>query len=242
MFPLALTSLSFSLRLFQKAFSERLKQTLGLTPEHVSVLKVDPCSPTLLLDKDSNMSESIVVTPKSAPDDSDDIRLPIGLSSEDADEEAGAEDNDEGLPAVYLTGKELEDEDEDEAGSCGGSSAGYEKRMNAAVQLAEDEMLEGYRCRRSGENEWLSGRLTSGQDEVFVCEALKQLLSNSFDTKRQQIFAASFCCCFFSLRRRVVFGFSTMFNAKSEQSQDSQSPYVLFTHLAFCLKMFVPMY
>ncbi|XP_075906964.1 growth/differentiation factor 10b [Nelusetta ayraudi] len=135
------------------AFSERLKQTLGLTPEHVSVLKVDPFSPTPLLDKDSNTPESIVVTPESAPDDLD-IRLPIGLSCENADEEVRAEDNDEGLPAVYLTGKELEDEDEDEdedeAGSCGGSSAGYEKRT---VQLAQDETLEGYRCRRSGENE-----------------------------------------------------------------------------------------
>lgn len=130
------------------AFSERLKQTLGLTPEQVSVLKVDPGSPTPLLDKDSNMRESIVVIPKTTPDDSD-IRLPIGLSSEGpgADEEVGVEDNDEGSAAVYWTGKELEDEDEDE------SSAGYEKRMNAAVQLAQDETLEGYRCRRSGENE-----------------------------------------------------------------------------------------
>lgn len=149
---LTLTSLYFSLRLFQKTFPERLKQlTLGLTPEHVSVPRVDPSSPTRLLEEGSDRPESIVLTPDPADLD---IRLTIGLPSEGerAGEEEEAEDV-EGLSPDYLTGRELEDEEEDEAPSCNGSTAGYEKRINATVQLAQDETLQGYRWRSSGENE-----------------------------------------------------------------------------------------
>lgn len=112
--------------------------------------KVDPSSPTQLLDEGSDKPESVVLT--SEPADLD-FRLTIGLPSEGEDEKEGAEDV-EGLAPEYLTGRELEDEEEDEeAPPCDWDSASYEKRVNAIVQLAQDETLEGYRCRRSGENE-----------------------------------------------------------------------------------------
>lgn len=122
---------------------------MGLTTEHVSVPKVDPASPTKLLDIGSDKPESVVVTPDA------DVRLPIGLPSEGegAGEEEGAEDV-EALASEYMTGRELEDEEEDEeAAPCDWNPADYEKRINATVQLAQDETLEGYRCRSSGEIE-----------------------------------------------------------------------------------------
>lgn len=149
-FHFSLTSLSVSLRLFQKNFSERVKQiTLGLTPEHVS--RVDPSSPDLLLDRDrdGDEPESTVHTPEPADLD---VRLTIGLPSEG--EGAGGDEvaeEVEGPGPEYLSGRELDDEDE--ALSSEISSAGYEKRVNATVQLAQDETLEGYRCRSLGEHE-----------------------------------------------------------------------------------------
>lgn len=141
--PLRLSyHLSFTLFvfLFQKTFSERVKQfTLGLTPEHVHVSK----SPDLLLDEgQSPEPESTVHTPVPADPV---LRLTIGLPSDGEDDVA---EEGEGLAPEYLTGRELEDEDEDEEPSCA-----YEKRVNATVQLAQDETLQGYRCRSTGENE-----------------------------------------------------------------------------------------
>lgn len=121
---------------------------MGLTPERVFVPKVDPASPTQLLDNVSDKPESIVLTPDPADID---VRLTIGLPSEGegAGEEEGAEDV-EALASEYMSGRELEDE---EVPSCDWNSADYEKRINATVQLTQDETLVGYRCRRSGEIE-----------------------------------------------------------------------------------------
>lgn len=109
---------------------------------------VDASSPTPLLSKEEGSKEPTDIVSSSTDDD---IRLTIGLPSEDgavseeaeAQVEAQAEaqaESDEGRE--YMPGNDLE---EDETQPCsGGNSSGYEKRT-VMVMLGSDEQAEGYR-------------------------------------------------------------------------------------------------
>lgn len=106
---------------------------------------VDASSPTPLLSKEEGSKEPISIIPSSADQD---IRLPIGLPSEDgavseeaeAQVEAQAQSN-EGRE--YMPGNDLE---EDEMQPCSsGNSSGYEKRSVMVMLGSDDEQAEGYR-------------------------------------------------------------------------------------------------
>lgn len=108
---------------------------------------VDASSPTPLLSREEGSKEPMPIVPSSADQD---IRLPIGLPSEDraVSEEAEAQaeaqaqaESDE--VREYMLGNDLE---EDETQPCsGGDSSGYEKRSVLVTLGSDDEQAEGYR-------------------------------------------------------------------------------------------------
>ncbi|XP_078128479.1 growth/differentiation factor 10b isoform X2 [Sander vitreus] len=110
-------------------FKSKVKQwTVGLVQETVSVPEVEATSPTPLLLTEEN-EYTATVTPSTEPE----LRLPIGVSTEEGvsdDVEVGI---DEG--PGYMPGSNL---DEDEAPS------GYESRP-VLVELAPGELAEAYR-------------------------------------------------------------------------------------------------
>nr|XP_033469345.1 interferon gamma receptor 1-like [Epinephelus lanceolatus] len=117
-------------------FTNKLKQwTFGVVQDTVSLPQVEPTTPTLLL-LPEEIDPTTIVTPSMEPE----VRLPIGLPTENEgvsdDVEVG---NDEG--PGYMAGRGLEEEEE----LCSRDfPSGYEKRP-VLVELAPDELAEGYR-------------------------------------------------------------------------------------------------
>lgn len=123
--------------------------TTGVSQEQFSVPEVDATSPTPLLSKGEGSTDPMSIIPSSADQD---IRLPIGLPSEDgvvreevesevqaeAQVEAESDERHE-----YMLGNDLE---EDEMQPCSsGNSSGYEKRCVVVELGSDDEQAEGYR-------------------------------------------------------------------------------------------------
>lgn len=117
-------------------FTNKLKQwTSRAVQETDLVTEVGPTSPTPLLSpEETNLTPA--VTPSIEPD----FRLTIGVSTQDEDVSDNVEVGNDDGPG-YTQGRNL---DEDEELCSNEATSGYEKR-DVFVELAPDELAEGYR-------------------------------------------------------------------------------------------------
>ncbi|XP_037638163.1 interferon gamma receptor 1-like [Sebastes umbrosus] len=130
-----LTTPSSSLPDSMKITSKLKQLTLGNPQETCFVPEVGPVSPTPLLSTEEK-DFTPTVTPSTVPD----LRLRLGVTTEDEGMSVDVEEkNDEG--PGYMKGRHLDEDDELHSSEV---PSGYEKRP-VLVELAPDELAEGYR-------------------------------------------------------------------------------------------------